>query len=325
MSQEHLQIDQIFTFRQRRNILNIAVCNDQILQLRKILDPFAVPQGHVAHIHGNDIRAIFQIVHLPVIDMATGNHWGKIIGIRPNLYPANADLPHEVHILMALVQRVHGLIVQAAAAHNHLLQLGKIGQQGFNPARIIYRIIGNVNLFRIRPHPFRAEGGLPQNLAAREGIAQSRHLPVRQSGVQHFGLLQLGQARQQPPGRRCAQWPAIQIQNLRFFIQGYQPVLPVEIQFHLGKAPVQCLHRLRLRNPVYSHNPLQLRQAGQGPIQRRQVDGFQPQLLGVLVVGLAIQQDSITKIAFRQGFHQLRQHFQIRAAGAVHRFQGRKQ
>ena len=117
---------------------------EQIFEIGQILDKIHVSNVVVSKIQNLNVLAVFQIGQVPSdTQMVFGGH--EIGGVGAQFFSADGDRPDEFDVLVALVQRVHLLVGDAAVDHIHLRQMGKIGQGVLQLLRIRQCYPGQVN------------------------------------------------------------------------------------------------------------------------------------------------------------------------------------
>ena len=172
-------------------------------------------RGHVADVNGLHIRAVAQRIqvllphdHIPLVFKRI-----EPLGIGADVHILDPHGPDETDVLTAAVQRIHDLVVQAAAAHDHPLQVEKAGQQFFDLIGAFHLPAGNVQLLDIRPEGTAADLELPEELTVGVSTGQPEHLFIRQGAAQQIDPLQLRQKSQQTVDFFIAHAPVLQVQR----------------------------------------------------------------------------------------------------------------
>ena len=133
LHQEQFQENQLFQTRQRCQIGHIGVCQDQIFQMGHEGHKIAVGDIHVSQVHGDDVGAVAQIVHVcgPNGVAVFGSHEPGGVRLHPD-EGADGHGPDDLDVLVAAVQLIHFLIADAAVGHVQIGKRRQIGKQCLN-------------------------------------------------------------------------------------------------------------------------------------------------------------------------------------------------
>ena len=145
---EHFEIPQLLELRERGDVGDRTLGDNEIRHARHVLQKAQVGDVHVADVQTPEIGAVFPAVDIVIgeIDLVFAPRRGdEIFGVGAQIIVAEVDLPDDADVLVFPVERIELLVGEVRVAHIDLRKLRKLRKRGFERGDVSDRIVVQID------------------------------------------------------------------------------------------------------------------------------------------------------------------------------------